>query len=1653
LEENRAPGSACWALFLTTLFLATPLLRGADAAAGTWYLSPDLLQNRSVKGTIAGNEVTLQASADQMLFCKAGSNTVLTGDFEITARIELLPAAAQPGCNRRANLLLASLENGQSGRQQVYVGIYQKTAGTLVPTGGAYSLITNMVIGGQGGRFSTHPTSQEAPGGLFKIVRRGDAITTYYFENNAWIQFSQWTGGFPDKLQPSFQVDNKWEATTACAVTGRMVCTPGNTGGGQAAQTGSSVDTIGKAIVGLGKLLDTAATTSNTRPASTEADAKKAPASGLDQTIDKLNRATNKLDAAFKSAPPTTESPTVSQPPTAKSQAAVPPRTLPSTAPSSQSQAPANRAREIETTPAAAAVQPTPPAAPASSVGLPVASVPAASVGPLMLADFEEGKWPNHASAPWAPAGSATTPLPRSWSVAPSAIAPVYDINRLTPGDYDGMVKTAMAGMRMVMGEITPEQEMAFEANWAPLLEYPCQEALDYLVKFNPLCSQFQVAQAAFAETAKAYDRAQAELLLATSEADGDSVLSASETMRSTKNLLLAHSNTMTAVAKAIQDLGPLPNPLTRKKAARQLHDQAMQMLAGEFAIVPAEITVAPGEKIDFSFTVPGGINCESVQFQGQYYKPDEKVRKSFVNLGTYAVQAVPYSKMKPIPGIKAVAVVRVKQSMYFSDKLRDCPLGSFSFGIRATVSALYEDGQGKRVPLEESRNYGCRVDLGDEERSAFIKWQGMEFSFEDTKKESGSTTLTLSAGGTISPDGTSILALRVKYRSETKEVPPDFPMTITETNSCEFKNIPMTSIGGGVAVFSLKPEELAAHIVAAQWTRHSYGEMMSPGIPAGCWYRTYTLKEIQREAADRGSGLLLGLHVTSVKRQGNPGGAPWEDIAENFKIGGTEGAEANLPPEMAALLAQARNEAAKSAKAEQDMLEKEKADRIKFHEANIHEFEQLAASLRSELSAAKGDVARENLSWQIMVAESNLQKEKDHIAMIRTGQWVNTRTTFDDYIPPQVAEEAQARAQVWGQANRILEMANRQIALAPPEDRDRLLSQFNQSVALAKGDPNKVIHAGKTLFDQVQGHYEAEQGKTEEDLIDAEQKLKFAENVKTVSDTSLMVLGTVATAGGGGTLLYGQLTAEVAVQSGYGVGCGYIEGGLPEAFKQGAAWYSTAALAFSNAMDAYHEGVLENLRAHAEKPEEVAIDETGAGWKNAAWTLAKEAAKAAAMKLVVEPAAVTLRRSLQSGRPGVRVANVSGVNMPQTAASANTPSASSSRGAKPREATVSGVNWDEGIQPGKKWPTVEQRLAEAGFRAQQAEGRAKVNLFKERCEAAAEARRKGAPPEEVERLRAKAEEAYKVVKTDYHSKTVLKKVAELGSNRDLVRYYNFYDKKNMASLIQEVNTSLAEQKISPQHLEFISNSASKGGIGMDIDMHANDPARMLGEGKDRMPNPEYAKWRNELVETLGDGSKRRLSPEEFRGKAQIALKQGFERVYGRSSEQVFPTFTTKDYAEAYKDKAWLGLKGESHADFPNVQPLWTGQAADVTGFKVNSLPHEHASLGTYTILQEQSRGILKDLDTKVFGAKSDRSKFGNETGADITINPAGPLAKATPQVQQHFMELRRVLREFANNNIGPIEADRRLRELTGGRGIPEVADRLSVVLTANNKR
>jgi hypothetical protein len=215
-------------------------------------------------------------------------------------------------------------------------------------------------------------------------------------------------------------------------------------------------------------------------------------------------------------------------------------------------------------------------------------------------------------------------------------------------------------------------------------------------------------------------------------------------------------------------------------------------------------------------------------------------------------------------------------------------------------------------------------------------------------------------------------------------------------------------------------------------------------------------------------------------------------------------------------------------------------------------------------------------------------------------------------------------------------------------------------------------------------------------------------------------------------------------------------------------------------------------------------------------------------------------------------------------------------------------------------------------------------------------------------------------------------------------------------------------------------------------------------------------------------------------------MNEAYEKVYGHKPDEAFLEFTFGGHAEAYKDRAWLGAKKKSPgdkepppwADFANINPAFVRQAADVTAFKVKRLQpggvkavapgalggkhgdkqvrrsalepgqDELASMPAYSRLLEQSRGLLKDFDTKLLGAVADTQAFGNEAGQIIKVNPSSPLGKASPAAQKHFLEVRTVLNDFASGRIGPTQAERQLQVLTGGQGIIEVPEQMRVLLT-----
>jgi hypothetical protein len=254
------------------------------------------------------------------------------------------------------------------------------------------------------------------------------------------------------------------------------------------------------------------------------------------------------------------------------------------------------------------------------------------------------------------------------------------------------------------------------------------------------------------------------------------------------------------------------------------------------------------------------------------------------------------------------------------------------------------------------------------------------------------------------------------------------------------------------------------------------------------------------------------------------------------------------------------------------------------------------------------------------------------------------------------------------------------------------------------------------------------------------------------------------------------------------------------------------------------------------------------------------------------------------------------------------------------------------------------------------------------------------------------------------------------------------------------MNANLQSKGVTPQETMIFQNSGSKGGIGQDLDLGLKEPPRFVMSAGKQIPNPEYAKWRNGMTMTGADGTVRKLTPAQYAQKAQLAMEEAFVEQYGRPPQQAFLNFTYSGHPEAYANKAWIGRAGLKTADFSSLEAggeAWRRQAGDVTGFKVNELPKSHPSLGTYTTMQEQCRGMAKDITTKLAGAPR---------GAPI--NPQSPLAKAPKHVQEHFIKLREVMDDFGTNRIGPIHAERRIADLTGGLGIAEAAEQFGIAIT-----
>jgi hypothetical protein len=171
-----------------------------------------------------------------------------------------------------------------------------------------------------------------------------------------------------------------------------------------------------------------------------------------------------------------------------------------------------------------------------------------------------------------------------------------------------------------------------------------------------------------------------------------------------------------------------------------------------------------------------------------------------------------------------------------------------------------------------------------------------------------------------------------------------------------------------------------------------------------------------------------------------------------------------------------------------------------------------------------------------------------------------------------------------------------------------------------------------------------------------------------------------------------------------------------------------------------------------------------------------------------------------------------------------------------------------------------------------------------------------------------------------------------------------------------------------------------------------------------------------------------RATTYQWQTDAQKAWNEAYKETTKRSASMAWENVTTSAHAESYKDLAWLG------SDKSKVQSIWAQQSADVTRYKAWKTMND-SSLSRMEALQEASRGTAKDIQTKL------QPLLNN-------AKPANPTSAASlKQSRLHWQKVQSTLEAFGNNSIDPITAERRIREITGGKGIPEVANDMGTML------
>ncbi len=788
----------------------------------------------------------------------------------------------------------------------------------------------------------------------------------------------------------------------------------------------------------------------------------------------------------------------------------------------------------------APAVAAAPAAAPAAPRAAPAAApsegrVMVSTLPPELAAAVEKVTTASPSAGPdvpWrAPSGR---PVALASTTAPSTMPPALDINNLTIEQFNGAVSTAMEQMRLLQGQLSPEDTKRFEKKWAPLFDAPTAEVIDYFNKLNPLLAEFISVRTQIELGAEEYRAGIVEAGIAATNEDEEGTRLALDVAAQQKSAIEAQQARLSELLTKIQALGNPPDPVESKRRARAKHEQAMKIFS------------------------------------------DAPVYADF--LGVWIGEMLPL-RPDPYPAVSQTS---------------DLDPGALILGF---FEGTYQPGLHADQKLAPGAKWSWdRPDLvvHNPQTGAITFLSGFGWAFSPTNY----AKLAMKRLGVMWTDGNFTAgnwgSPPIFHFFDPKEAYLDH----LEVRGDEMTGVVQGMRGGGLYRMSLHrvqsepapdphgfdPEAIAGRtreIDEANARLNAPGDSPEQRSLAldkrnGLLWRFYPFQEYSRHKRVL-VHLLLNWKPKNARDLDDPGAALEPAYSALYNAVSAANAEAAVPARSTVAAPAPAPPAPPAQPAEPTMSPEMRAEEVADAKLRILSLEKDIEFYGKQVSTLKTPQL-EYATLNLKSKQADILQERDRISYLQTGEYVHTRTPLDEWNFNRGVASAEKDALDAHVSKQGAAAAYKLVEMADPAQKAELRAFLNRQLTpqvLGSNDAKKIRQVVEAVANQAIGFQQKQGAKAEEDATDAEERVYWTK-------TAVTALGVAVGGVGAGALMEAGVTGfalhagSMGIGALYGGATGYIEGGPVQAVEQAAASTGLVAFGIIEGMKGYHEPIID---------------------------------------------------------------------------------------------------------------------------------------------------------------------------------------------------------------------------------------------------------------------------------------------------------------------------------------------------------------------------------------------------------------------------------------------------------------------------------------------